>query len=124
LSWTLQWMIAFCFTQLVEMGVYVNAHAPRPDGTVRSSSERLAIAFAASGITHPLVWFVIPDLAWNVYGIENWWVIMAVAEAFALFTEALFLAACGVRWAILWSLLANGTSYLVGLFCYEAFPDW
>jgi hypothetical protein len=121
--WILQWSIAFCFTQLVEMGVYVQAHAPRADGTPRPIAERLAIAFAASGITHPLVWFVIPEVGMSGLGISTWWHVVAIAEVFALLTEALYLRAFGVRWALAWSLLANGTSFIGGLFCYELL-DW
>lgn len=123
MRWILQWSIAFCFTQLVEMGVYVRAHAPLSDGTQRPIAERLAIAFGASGITHPLVWFVIPDVAMNGLGIAEWWHVVAIAEVFAVLTEAIYLRAFGVRWAILWSLAANGTSFVGGLFCYDIL-DW
>ena len=47
---------------------------------------------------------------------------VAVAEVFALTAEAAWLRAFGVRapTALLVSLLANGTSFSAGLFCYRA----
>jgi hypothetical protein len=121
-DWTERWLLAYAFTQLVEMGVYAQAHPrvaldgvpPRPPG------ERLAIAFAASGITHPLVWFAIPALAELWFGVRDWNGVVALAEAFAVLTEAALLAAFGVRWALLWA----GTSFLCGWFCYLVFPAW
>lgn len=125
-TWTERWLIAYAFTQLVEMGIYVHAHPgvevegrpPRP------GLERVAIAFAASGITHPLVWFAIPDLASSWAGLDDWNVVVAIAETFAVTAEALLLFAFGVRWPLLWALVANATSFLCGWFCYLAFPEW
>ena len=107
----LRWLTAFLFTQLVEMGIYVRAF---PES--RPLRERLAIAFCASGITHPLVWYVIPDAAGSL-GI-SWWSTVAIAESFAVLAEAALLASFGVPRPLLWALLANGTSFLIGLFCY------
>lgn len=119
MSWTLRWLLAFALTQTVEMGVYVQAHAqPRP------LRERLAIAFACSGITHPLVWFVIPELTMDLTPWWGWWHTVAVAETFAVLAEAALLGAFAVRWPVGWALLANGTSFLTGLFLYTYFPDW
>jgi hypothetical protein len=111
-SWILRWLAAFALTQCVEMGVYVQAHATR-----RPLRERVAIAFACSGITHPLVWFVVLDVARHL-GVGSYWGQVAVAEAFAVTVEALLLAGFGVRRALLWALAANATSVLIGLFCY------
>lgn len=122
MSWTLRWLVAYCFTHLVEMGVYVNALEKSANGSERPMRERLAIAFGASAITHPLVWFAIPDACYEL-GLSHWWTIVAIAEAFALIAETLWLAAFGVRRAFVWSFVANGSSYLVGLFCYLIL-DW
>lgn len=107
------WALAFAFTQLVEMGIYAHAHGRR-----RPLAERLAIAFACSGITHPLVWFVVPSLCERWLGMRGWWSTVAVAEAFAVLAEALFLAAFAVRTPLRWALLANGVSFTLGLFGY------
>jgi hypothetical protein len=113
-DFALRWLTAFAFTQMVEMGIYVNAFPVE-----RPRRERLAIAFCASGITHPLVWYFIPDVAGSI-GI-SWWPTVAIAEAFAVLAEAALLACFGVRMPLLWALLANGTSFLIGLFCYTHF---
>lgn len=112
MSWILRWLAAFALTQCVEMGIYVQAHgAPRP------LRERVAIAFACSAITHPLVWFVLLEAA-QAMGVRGYWAQVGVAEAFAVAVEGAFLAAFGVRRALAWALVANAISVVVGLFCY------
>jgi hypothetical protein len=109
-SFTLRWLWAFLFTELVETGIYVQALEARP------MRERLAIALGASAITHPIVWYVIPDVG-QALGL-SWWPTLAIAEAFAVIVEAGWLAAFGVRRAALWSLAANVASFSLGLFGY------
>ena len=119
-SYLLSWLRAFVLTQIVEMGIYVQASPPS-----RPLRERLAIAFGASGITHPLVWFVIVDAMSLVVQTSDdragRWIGIAVAEAFAFLAEALWLGLFGVRpsHALGWSLAANGVSFLIGLFLYR-----
>jgi hypothetical protein len=110
-DFALRWLFAFVFTQLVEMGVYVQALPARP------RHERLAIAFGASAITHPAVWYIIPDVGAS-YGL-GWWATVAIAEVFAVVVETAWLAAFGVRRAFFWSLAANATSFSLGLFGYS-----
>jgi hypothetical protein len=117
---TASWFRAFLLTQVVEMGVYV--HAP---GRERPWPERVAIAFGASAITHPLVWFVIPEVMAELVQTGDlrvdWWITVAFAEHFAVIAEAFWLAAFGVRWrwAFAVALFANGWSFTLGLFCYR-----
>ncbi|MCA9604626.1 MAG: hypothetical protein KC619_03465 [Myxococcales bacterium] len=108
------WLTAFVLTQVVEMGVY--AQVPGP---ARSLKNRLAIAFGASAITHPIVWFVIAPLYLPLR--VDWWTIVAIAEAYAFVVEAiwLWLFDYRLRTAILASATANGLSFTIGLFCYE-----
>ena len=115
IDFVLQWLVAFALTQVVEIGVYTNV----PGGRERPLAERLAIAFGASGITHPIVWFVIAPLYSPLH--VSWWTIVAIAEAFAFGVEAVWLVLFGfrVRTAILASGGANGLSFTIGLFCYE-----
>ena len=113
------WLRAFLLTQTIEMGVYAHVMGARP------LRERIAIAFGASAITHPLVWFVIPDAVrlagstgdWQT----DWWIVIACAECFAFGAEALWLWLFGARpvHAVLASLLANGASFTLCLFLYE-----
>lgn len=119
-TYLLRWLTAFLLTQTVEMGVY--AQATRRSRPLR---ERLAIAFGASAITHPLVWFVIVDatrlLVHTGSAQKDWWVGVAIAESFAFSVEALWLMLFGVRLgpALGWSLFANGASFTIGLFLYQ-----
>ena len=94
-----RWAVAFALTQAIEMPVYWRALPGRP------RRERLALAFGASGLTHPAVWFVIPSHA-AISGVPT----VLVAEAFAVLAEAAWLGALGVRQPLAWSLLANGLS--------------
>ena len=113
----LRWLFAYALTQTIEVGVYYRAF-----GEERSRAERLAIAFAASGITHPIVTYVIPELVYT-YVSEDFWVMVAFAEPFAVLAEAAFLACFGLRWwALAWAMAANGSSFLAGLFIYYYTP--
>lgn len=122
-SFIVSWVRAFLLTQLVEMGVYARATPERP------LRERLAIAFGASAITHPIVWFVIPELvrAWQPTGDwqRDWWIAVAIAEAWAVTGEAIWLSLFGrrVHVAFAWALGANAASFTIGLFLYR-FMAW
>lgn len=116
------WMSAFLFTQAVEVPLYVLAirralregHAARP----RRLSLQIALAFGASAVTHPVVWFVIPRLAPSFTDPGAAYVeYVARAEAFAFVVEAYYFASFHVvrmRRALLWSLLVNGASASAG----------
>ncbi len=114
-DWILKWLLAFALTQSCEMGIYANV--PGPERPLR---ERIAVAFGASAITHPIVWFVITPL-YHPLGLD-WWTMVAIAEVFAFLAEAMWLMAFGHRWIVAFgaSLAANGLSFTIGLFCYEA----
>ncbi len=123
----LRWLIAFAFTQLVEVPVY--ARAIEGQRVARSLPAASAIAFGASLITHPVVWFVIPswwaDLYLRVIDRAPWatipspmarYVAMAVvAETFAVLVEAAYLRAWRLRRALWWALAANALSLSLGL---------
>lgn len=93
------WLLAFAFTQAVEVPVY------------RRGGCSWAGAFAASAITHPVVWFAIFPLLRAGY-VER----VVVAEAFAVLVEALWLRlALGRPRPLAWSLAANGLSFGLGM---------
>lgn len=102
----LAWLTAFAVTQLVEMPIYAAALGQRP------WPERIALAFGASAVTHPFVWFVFPPL------FEGYWTMVLVAETFAVVVEGLWFWCFGLKRAILWALLANATSVGVGFALY------
>lgn len=106
------WLIAFLFTQVVEIPIWafgLRRAEPRLD-------RRLAIAFGASLLTHPLVWFAFPRLVTGTYvGM------VVVAELFAWFVEAMYMSGFGLKRALWWSLAANGASMSLGLLSRWAF---
>lgn len=116
------WLSAFVFTQLVEMPVWLYA-LRRHRAPWRS---RIAVAFGASCLTHPIVWFVMPWAAMALYRTAlraggpaldetgRTLVYGGLAEGFAVLAEALYLRGFRVRRPLRWSLLANAASVIVG----------
>ncbi len=95
------WLYAFVYTQVIEMPIYR-----------RGLGVKWPVAFGASALTHPIVWFVFPLLP------LPWWPMIALAEAFAVAAEALYFWMLGSRGgfrALKWSLIANGASFGLGL---------
>ncbi|HET6515216.1 MAG TPA: hypothetical protein VFG09_08650, partial [Thermodesulfovibrionales bacterium] len=75
-----------------------------------SRSKRVAVAFGASTITHPIVWFVFPAL------IPDSYVKMVIAcETFAVMVEAAYMRIFGLRRYFSWSLLANALSFCLSI---------
>jgi hypothetical protein len=102
------WLLAFTATEACEVPVYVAALS-RDRSRPGVFSARVAIAFAASLITHPLVWFVFPRAKLDYLAM------VALAESFAVLVEAAWLRAFGLRRALAWSIVGNGTSVALGL---------
>ena len=86
------WLVAFFFTQLFEMPIYWKA------------TRSLRVAFFASAMTHPIVWFVFPMLMDHRVG---YWPMVVLAEMFAVLGEAGWLRFNGVPRPLLWSFGAN-----------------
>jgi hypothetical protein len=100
------WLIAFAFTQVVEVPIYLRARAG------------WRAAFLASAFTHPVVWFGFPALReW----VHSYWGTVVLMECFAIGAEAVWLSTRGVRRALLWSLLANGASVALGFLSRAVF---
>ena len=98
------WARAFVFTQIAEVPIYRYG--------LRASWWR---AFGASAITHPIVWWISVESGWSAP-----WIVRAVSvETFAVVVEALWFGAS--RRAFLWSLIANGASFALGLLAYRWF---
>ncbi|MBX7147575.1 hypothetical protein K1X76_00695 [bacterium] len=93
------WLNAFIRTQLVEMPIYCFALKGRP-----------AVAFGASALTHPIVWFVIPHFM-PLYRYAEF---LIIAETFAIVAEAFYLKFFGLKKFWLWSVLANSISCAIG----------
>ena len=95
--WLAQWLLAFAFTQLIEVPIYLRVT------TIR-------VALAASTITHPVVWFLFP-----MYWPRGYWSMVAAAEVFAWGLEALWLRSMGVKRPMVWSFVANVASFGLGM---------
>lgn len=128
------WLSGFLFTQVVE--VPINTFALRRDGPPRVWWRRAALAFGASAITHPFVWFLFPALpqGWACAAVgvcadalgdpfgwhliprvwQRYYVMVLEAETFAVVVEGFYLRALGLRRAFLWSLAANLASVTLG----------
>jgi hypothetical protein len=96
----LGWLGAFAVTQAVEVPIYA-----------RALRGRWAVAFGASLLTHPVVWFGFPVWFRSLGYARH----VALAEAFAVAVEALWLSRFGVRRSVWWALAANAASVAVGL---------
>jgi hypothetical protein len=106
------WLLAFALTLIVE-GPVVAIALRRP---VPSVGRRFLLAIFANLATHPVVWFVFPDLP------VAWGLSLALSEAFATGTETVFYRTLvpGVSWtrAVATSLVANAASFGMGLAVY------
>jgi len=120
---TSAWLSAFLFTEAVEVPIYLACmQLPADDDRPRAldgPGGRLAVAFGASLVTHPIVWFLIPRIPAGSYA-----EMVARAEAFAIVAEAFYFYALGFfngRRAFLWSLAANAASATLGLVSRSTF---
>lgn len=113
------WLQAFLFGQAIEVPVYVWALRRAPRSCGASPWRLVGAAFAATALTHPVVWWGFPRLI-----AEPYWLMGALAESFAVLVEALYLYGIGVRGgprALGVSALANGLSCGLGLLSRELF---
>ncbi|MBL9039806.1 MAG: hypothetical protein JNG84_14915 [Archangium sp.] len=101
------WVWAFACTQAIEVPLYL-----------RATGGSWRVSWAASMLTHPVVWFAFPHLcdAGLSYG-----AMVAAAEAFAVTAETWWLHRAGVPRALVWSLLANAASATTGLVLRDLF---
>ncbi len=99
---TVRWFFAFLFTQAVEVPLYLRVTAS------------WRVAFLASLITHPIVWFVFPRL-WPWTSMPGYWGMVLGAETFAVVAEAAWLHRNHVHRALFWAAVVNATSTCVGL---------
>ena len=100
----LSWLVAFALTQLIEVPILAAWARDRP------WPARIAIAFGASAITHPILWFVIRPLLAPI----SYPAYVVIGELFAVLVEAYYLRRLGVRDALLASVSANAASWLFG----------
>jgi len=110
-----RFLLAFTLTQIVEIPLYTTA-----------LGIRRSVAFGASAITHPIVWWVMPALWRLVYvsylrglslGETGYFLGYGVmAEGFAVLSEAAYFRFWGLtgRQSLVWATVANAVSSLLG----------
>jgi hypothetical protein len=108
----IRWAGAFALTQVIETPIWTYSLRERFPRT----GPRILAALGASTITHPIVWFVIPHIIAHPY-----LTYLIVAESFAVIAEAIYMHLLGLRWALFWSVVANGTSFYIGVLCQRWF---
>lgn len=97
------WARAFLVTQVVEAPIYRYGYGAS-----------VTAALAASTVTHPIVWFVFFG-PFEPFSRLDYYPRMVLAELFAWLAEALLLRCwTGRRHALVWALIANASSVLVG----------
>lgn len=106
----LNWPEAFFLTQVIEMPIYV--YCLKRWGHHRAWFNVVFIAFAASAITHPLVWFVFPKIL-SLKG--NYPLFFWAVELFAWSVEGCYFKFFKVKYPWMVSLIGNGASAGVGL---------
>jgi hypothetical protein len=107
------WLSAFALTLAVELAVAV----PLLAGAEPSRVRRAGLVFFANLSSHPIVWFVLPQL-----GLAHPATVMA-SEAWAVAIELVFyVLVVRVPWprALAVSALANGASFSAGLLVHAA----
>lgn len=111
------WLPAFLLTQLVEVPILAawlrsSARGPRP------LRERVLLAFGASAITHPILWWVLRPLL----APSSFEAYVVVGELFAVLVEAHYLRRLGAEDALLASVMANGASWITGRVLWAVLP--
>ena len=101
------WLVAFAFTEIVEVPIYYRG--------LRCS---FLVAFGASAITHPIVWFGFFTPAWHAAYMTK----LVAAELFAWLAEAAYFRFIFKKKnALFWSLVANASSLGLGLLSRHLF---
>ena len=107
------WIMAFTLTQVIEITVGMLFWKDEKVSSIR----KIATLFGASLITHPMVWFVFPEI--RDEGGYSYGEYLLMAESYAYGVEALYYYAFRIKRPILLSVLANSCSFLTGVFLYE-----
>ena len=108
----MNWIMAFSITQVVEITV---GSLFWKDEDISTKRKCLTI-FGASLITHPMVWFVFPNIQHEGgFSYEEY---LLMAEGYAYSVEAFYYYVVKVKRPILLSIATNTCSFLLGLLIY------
>ena len=95
------WKLAFLITLLIEMPIYFLFMKVKA-----SVHEKIFLSFAPTGITHPLLWFLVP---WGEY---DYSMLVVTGELAVFLIEGLYLKMMRVENPFLIALIANLISCL------------
>ena len=107
------WIMAFSLTQVIEVTVGLLFWTD----TKVSMLRKISILFGASLITHPMVWFIFPQI--RDEGGFSYGEYLLMVESYAYGVEALYYYAFRIHRPILLSVITNSCSFLTGVFLYE-----
>ncbi len=99
--------------KLVPVRDRTTATIASPGSAIAPPRQAIVLPIAASLLTLPYVWFVIPRI------VPGYFAALAVSEAFALFVEAFFYAVFGrlpLAFCLASSFACNALSFLAGFF--------
>lgn len=107
------WIMAFTLTQVIEITAGLLFWKDREVSVFR----KIGILFGASLITHPMVWFIFPQI--REEGGYSYGEYLLMAESYAYSVEALYYYAFRIKHPIWLSVIANSCSFLTGVILYE-----
>lgn len=107
------WIMAFSLTQVLEITVGMLVWRDKEVSPFR----KIRIVFCASLLTHPMVWFIFPQI--RDEGGFSYGQYILMAESYAYGVEALYYYALRVQRPIVLSVLTNSCSFLTGMLLYE-----
>lgn len=117
LAYVHQFLQALVFTAVVEAVVVLLLSVILKKGT-HATLRTIWTSFVGNALTVPYVWFVFPTIFWYSSTLS-----LYLAEGFAFVMEALiykFVAKLSWRQAIVFSFIANATSYFLGKLVFGA----
>jgi hypothetical protein len=114
----LSWKAAFIITQLIEVSVgfllrNTKIVTPRMDSTkAKRTVPFLLLIFAASTITHPILWFIL--YPWSMEAQLTYSMFIVFGEGYVWLVEGLLYKVGKLPFPFLLSLILNTSSYVFG----------
>ena len=114
----LSWRTAFLITQLIELsvGFFLRnsklAPLKKESRSSKSTTSFLWVIFAASTITHPILWFILYPWSKDVQLTYGMFIILG--EGYVWFVEGLLYKVAKLPFPFVLSLLLNISSYALG----------
>ena len=114
----LSWISAFIITQIVEISVgcvllKTKLVIPSKESAPPKKTGRFVLLFfAASTITHPILWFVL--YPWSIDLQLSYNMFIFLGEGYVWLVEGMLYKVAKLPYPFVWSLLLNTSSYVFG----------